>query len=90
MFLWRINLFDLSLIYIIKESHNHFFRHSVYPLKMGDGQPKKNTLAEGARIDSRKKVNQLLAEYHTTNSRKSSIVDSNIGQRKFRAKCRAE
>ena len=57
---------------------------------MGNGQPKRNTLAEGARIDSRKRVKQLLAEYHSTSSRKASIVHSNIGRRKFRVKCTAE
>ena len=57
---------------------------------MGNGQPKRNTLAEGDRIDSRKRVEQLLAEYHSTSSRKVTTVDSNIGQRKFRVKCTAE
>ena len=37
---------------------------------MGNGQPKRNTLTEGARIDFRKKVKQLLTGYHETSIRK--------------------
>ena len=57
---------------------------------MGNGQPKRNTLAEGARIDSRKRLKQLLAEYQSTSIRKATKVDSSIGRRKFRVKCTEE
>ena len=43
---------------------------------MGNGQPKRNALTEGARIDFRKEVNQLLADYHKTSNWKYSIVEA--------------
>ena len=58
-----------------------FNLHVGLLIKMGIAQLGGSTLAVGSIINSRREIKQLLEEYHKFDTRKSTIVDSNITRR---------